>query len=249
MTPDVNTGVAHFSVSRTGSLIYVPGPVSPLADQRHLARVDRKGSAEPLALPPGPFDFPRVSPDGTRLAFETDDGLEANVWIYDLSGANQARRLTFGGRNRFPIWSADGERVAFQSNREGDLGIFWQRADVSGTAERLTTADPGTSHFPESWSPKTEAFLFSASSGNSSSLWMFSLRDRKAEPFGDVRLRSPNLARAAFSPDGLWVAYSSDEIGRMAVYLQPFPGHRRQESDLRGPFPGLVAGWKGRLST
>ncbi len=51
------------------------------------------------------------------------------MWIYDLSGASAPRRLTFGGKNRFPIWSADGERVAFQSDREGDLGIFWQRAD------------------------------------------------------------------------------------------------------------------------
>jgi Tol biopolymer transport system component len=54
------------------------------------------------------------------------------------------RQLTFGGRNRFPIWSADGQHVAFQSDREGDLGIFWQRADGTGAAERLTKPDQGT---------------------------------------------------------------------------------------------------------
>ncbi len=62
------------------------------------------------------------------------------------------QRLTFGGNNRFPIWTAN-NRVAFQSDREGDLAIFWQSA-VGGTAERLTKPEPGTSHVPESWSPK-----------------------------------------------------------------------------------------------
>ena len=96
----------------------------------------------PLKVPPGLYEYPRVSPDGTRLAFGTSDGKEAVVSIYELSGASAVRRLTFGGNNRFPIWSADGQRVAFQSDREGDPAVFWQPAD-GGTAERLTTARPG----------------------------------------------------------------------------------------------------------
>ena len=63
------------------------------------------------------------------------------------------RRLTFGGQNRFPIWSPDGQRVAFQSDREGDLGIFSQPADGNGPVERLTKAAKGDAHVPESWSP------------------------------------------------------------------------------------------------
>jgi serine/threonine-protein kinase len=218
---DVQTGVAHFSVSNTGSLIYIPGPVSATADQRDLVRLDRHGSVEPLKLRPGPYEFPRVSPDGTRLAVGTDDGKEAIVWIYDLAGASSMRRLTFGGRNRFPIWSADGESVAFQSDREGDLGIFWQRADGTGMAERLTRPEQGTSHFPEAWEPKGERFLFSASQGVGVSLWAFSLRERTAERFGGVQQSSPGLTRAVFSPDGRWVAYTADEPP--AVYVQPFP--------------------------
>ena len=119
-----DTGVAQFSFSNTGSLIYIPGPVSTSSAQSSLALVDRKGGLEPLKLPPGAYEHPRVSPDGTRIVFATDDGKDANVWTYDLSGASAPRRLTFGGKNRFPIWSADGERVAFQSDREGDFGIF-----------------------------------------------------------------------------------------------------------------------------
>ena len=111
--------------------------------------MDRKGGVEPLKLPPGAYASPRVSPDGTRIAFGTDDGKEAIVWIYDLSGMSAMQRLTFGGNNRFPIWSADGKRVAFQSDRDSDLAIFWQPADGTGTAERLTmNRIQGESHAP-----------------------------------------------------------------------------------------------------
>ena len=225
-TPEVNPGVAHFSVSRSGSLIYVPGPVSLTAPDQELVRLDLKGGLESLKLPRGRYETPRVSPDGKRLAFGTEEGSEAIVWIYELSGASSMRRLTVGGRNRYPIWSADGERVAFQSDREGDLGIFWQRADGTGPAERLTRAEPGTSHFPESWSPQGDRFLFSvfrASGGSPVSLWTFSLQDKKAEPFGGVQFSAANLPRSVFSPDGRWVAYMSDETGTTAVYVQPFP--------------------------
>jgi len=133
------------------------------------------------------------------------------------------RRLTFDGRNRFPIWSSDGQRVAFQSDRERDLAIFWQPADGTGTAERLTKPEPGTSHVPESWSPKEEQFLFSATKESSVSLWTFSLRDKKATPFGGVQSTVPT--NATFSIDGRWVAYGSNEQqgGVTKVYVQPFP--------------------------
>ena len=97
--------------------------------QQDLVLFDRKGGAEPLGLPPGSYNFPRVSPDGKRIAFETNDGKEAAVSIYELSGASAPRRLTFGGNNRYPIWSADGQRVTFQSDREGDPAVCWQPAD------------------------------------------------------------------------------------------------------------------------
>ena len=131
------------------------------------------------------------------------------------------RRLTFGGKNRFPLWSSDGQRVAFQSDREGDLGIFWQPADGTGTAERLTKPESGTSHVPESWSPKGEQFLFSATKGSSVSLWTFSLRDKKATAFDAVQSSTPTTA--VFSPDGRWLAYTSTERGTETVYVQPFP--------------------------
>jgi serine/threonine-protein kinase len=216
------TAAAFFGISDTGSLVYIPGPASTSLRQLNLALVGRTGGIDTLKLPEAPYESPRISPDGKRIAFDTDDGREAIVWIFELSGASAMRRLTFGGRNRFPIWSADGERVAFQSDREGDLAIFWQRADGSGSAERLTKPEQGESHVPESWSPKGDRFSFSVIKGSSASLWIFSLRDRKAVPFGDVRSSYP--LNSAFSPDGRWVAYTlRSAAGVVAVYVQPFP--------------------------
>lgn len=215
------SGSAHFSVSNTGSLIYILGPASISPGDYVLALFDRKGGIEPLKLPRGSYQHPRISPDGKQVAFGTDDGKEAIVWIYDLSGTSSMRRLTFGGRNRFPIWSADGQRVAFQSDREGDLGIFWQRSDGTGPAERLTKPDPGTSHRPESWSPKGDRFSFSVTKGSSTSLWMWSRQDKKTEPLGVVQTSFP--IDSVFSPDGRWIAYTTGGVEHPSVFVQPFP--------------------------
>ncbi|MGH9201673.1 MAG: TolB family protein, partial [Vicinamibacterales bacterium] len=206
---------ANFSVSSTGSLIYIVDPVSTSSAQMDLGLIDRKGLVEPLKLPPGPYLSPSVSPDGTRIAFGTDDGKEAIVYVYDLSGTSAMQRVTFGGNNRFPIWSGDGKRLAFQSDRDGDLAIFWQSA-VAGTAERLTKPQQGESHAPESWSPRTDTFLFSVTKGSDVSLWTFSLQDRTATPFGAVHSAFPT--DGVFSPDGRWVAYTSSERGTRVAY-------------------------------
>jgi serine/threonine-protein kinase len=215
------TGAAHFSVSRTGTLAYIAGPQVRTAVHWDLALTDRKGAIERLKLPAGPYASPRVSPDGMHIVFGADDGKEAIVYVYELSGASVMRRLTFGGGNRFPIWTADGKRVAFQSDRDGDLAIFWQPADGSGTAERLTKPGQGESHAPESWSPNGETFLFSTTKGSDVSLWTLSLSDRKATPFGEVHSAYP--VGAVFSPDGRWVAYTSTVQGAPTLYVQPFP--------------------------
>jgi hypothetical protein len=216
------TGTAHFSVSSTGSLVLVPGPVSTSAAQSDLALIDRNGTPQPLKLPPGAYEYPRLSPDGKRIAFGSDDGKDAIVWIYDVSGTSSMRRLTLGGRNRVPVWSADGERVVFQSDRDGDLGLFWQRADGTTPAERLTKPDKDTAHVPESWSPDRKTLLFSVAKGSSYAVAALSLTDKKVTPVGGIQSRFP--PSATFSPDGRWVAYSAGEAGFSgSVFVQPFP--------------------------
>lgn len=215
--------VAQFDFSSAGSLIYIPGPASPNMRQYSLALLNPKGNVEPLKLPPGEYEFPRVTRDGKQVAYEVDNDKNADIWIYDLSQTNAPRRLTFQGANRYPVWSADGERVAFQSDREGDLAIFWQRADGTGTAERLTRPEKGVAHIPDSFSPDGQRISFTARTHNNSSVWILSLRDRKATPFADGG--SLFAEDSMFSPDGRWLAYSIDSTGGGAdmLYVQPFP--------------------------
>jgi serine/threonine-protein kinase len=227
--------VAQYSVSATGTLVYLSGPAGSGAARRNrLVVVNVHGGVTPLQTPEGAYEFPRFSPDGTRLTFDTDDGKDANVWVYELSGTSPMRRLTFGGRNRHPIWSRDGRWIAFQSDREGDLALFRQRADGTGAPERLTTADRTTAHVPQSWSADDGKLLFTVNTGgvlgawtgpqnpgSSSVLMLLSMQDRKVEPFAGIQTRD-RAVNAEISPDGSWVAYSTGD-NPSVVYAQPFP--------------------------
>jgi len=230
----ITGGAAQFALSESGTLVYVPGPSA--GGRQDVMLFDRKGGAESLKLPSGSYAYPRVSPDGKRLAIETTDAKETNVSVYDLSGSTSVRRLTFGGNNRYPIWSADGKRVTFQSDRDGDRAIFWQPAD-GGPAERLTKPDPGTVHTPESWS-RFDTLLFSAAKGSDVSLWMLSGRDRKVTLFSDVRT-STFATDAAFSPDNNWVAYQIGQPGEGegTTYVEPFPPNGTKYQIARGGRP------------
>jgi len=226
---------AQFDVSTSGSLVYLAGPSR--SGQESVFLYDRQGVLTPLKLPPGDYFHPRVSPDGSRIAVETSDSKNATISIYPLAGENSLRRLTFGGNNRFPIWSGDGKRLVFQSDREKDLGIFWQPAE-GGPVERLTRAEAGTSHVPESWAPKADVFLYSVTKGTESTLWIFSLKDRQSTRFGDVT-SAAFPTDANFSPDGKWVAYQSGDeaTGEATLYVQPFPANGKKYEIGRGGRP------------
>ena len=218
------TGAAQFSVSDTGSLVFIPGAVTfPEGAYQEIVVGDRTGRLERLPLPPGPYTELRVSPDGKRIAIAADDHKEAVIYIYDRSGATTMQRLTFGGNNRAPMWSADSTRVAFQSDRDGDRAIFWQRADGTDNAERLTTPEHNQAHVPEAWVPGGAEFLFSVVQEDDFSLWTFSLQSRQAKPFGEVHSSIPT--GATFSPDARWVAYASAGPGSvpLGISVQPFP--------------------------
>jgi len=214
-------GSAWFGIADTGTLAYVPGPTTVTSSQLDVGLIDRKGQITALELPPGHYDNPRMSPDGRRVVLRMDDGRDGAILIYDTARAGALQRFTFGGKNRFPIWTADGRRVVFQSDREGDLGIFWQPADGTLGPERLTKAAAGEAHVPEAWQPRGDVLLFSVVKGSEYSLWTYSARDRKTAAFGAVRSAVPS--DAVFSPDGKWVAYSAGDTASTTVYVQPFP--------------------------
>jgi serine/threonine protein kinase/Tol biopolymer transport system component len=229
-TTGTAAAATQFSVSDTGSLIYVPGPKT-FSFQQELV-VDRQGATEALKLEPGPYQTPRISPDGKRIAFGTDDGTQAIIWTYDLAGTSPKQRLTYGGKNRFPVWSPDSQWIAFQSDREGNLAIFRQRAN-GGAAERITKAQSDEVHVPESWSPDGNVLLFNATKDSKVSLMTVTLSDVKTMKVAGMN--STIWPNAVFSPDGQFVAYASQEPGqpRSSLYVEPFPsnGTKYQISD------------------
>jgi eukaryotic-like serine/threonine-protein kinase len=218
------TGIAQYTVANTGTLAYIPGPITAGPGQQTIVLIDRSGTSQPLKVPQSAYREPRISANGKRLAVGTDDGKEASVWVYDLDGASAIRRLTLGGRSRYPVWSPDGQQIAFQSDREGDAAIFVQRTDMSGVVERLTRPEQGVAHVPESWSPDGKHLLFSASrDGATFSSYVLSLPDRRTTPFNELTSARP--INATFSPDGRWVAYTwTPRVDvRTQIYVQTFP--------------------------
>ena len=133
------SGAAQFSFSDLGSLLYI-SVRSPQAGRR-LVWVDREGSEELLAVQPGPYLFPNVSPDGSRVGITIDDPDNTDTWSYDLGRETMTRLTVNPALDSGSTWTPDGQRVVFTSGRDGqDFDLYWKSADGSGQAERLTTS-------------------------------------------------------------------------------------------------------------
>jgi len=235
-----------YDVATDGTLVHV---YSPGAD--NISRVglsDRTGTVTPLTLSAGTYDTVRVSPDGTRIAVGVADPKQAYVAIWDLDGRTALRRLTFGGNHRYPIWSRDGQRVTYQSDREGDVALYWQRADGTGPAERLTRPEKGREHIPASWSPNDDTLLFTDVSSSTTTfagaLWTYERQRGTTAPFAGV---SGVAQSPMFSPDGRWVAYATRDQGGgpFGIYVQPVPatGTRYQLPNLTGSAQSILPVW------
>jgi WD40-like Beta Propeller Repeat len=213
------SGAAQYSFSGTGSLVYVPGRIQE--DDRKLVWVTRNGTELRLAAPAHAYIFPRLSPDGRRVAVAIAEQ-EAQVWLHDLSRGTLTRFTFEGNRNLNCVWTPDGKRIAFLSNKEGPgkSAIYWQWADGSGGLERLTTSE--YLNVPMSWSGDGQLLAFMENNPTTGyDIWVLRLSDRTVQPF----LRTPfNESVPRLSPDGRWLAYISNESGRYEIYVQPYPG-------------------------
>ena len=231
---------SSYAVSRTGTLAYVTAGRG--AGENRLVRVGLDGSVATLIPRTGNWFQPRVSPDGRNVVVR-EIGDECRLWLFDLE-RHALTPLTTGGDNHQPIWSRDGRQVAYgrEEAGKGVRGLFLQVADgslppvevmASGGVASGTSSVP----YPDSTSPGDRELLFEQSTlATGSDLWVLPMDRKVPSPFLD----SPAFeGDAAFSPDGRWVAYVSDESGRQEVYVRSFPGKggRLQISVAGGEWP------------
>jgi len=222
------TGAAHFAMSSDGALIYVSADaLDESAMSRHtLVWVDRRGREVPLGTPPRAYVYPRLSPDGTRVALDIRDQ-EADIWIFDLA-RETLTRLTFGPALEFlGVWTPDSREVIFSSGEfggnRGPRSLFRRAADGTGTAEELIE-ERG---LPYAVTPDARSLIFSSSRQQPGTpviegdLMLLPLMgERRPQPL----LQTPyDELNAEPSPNGRWLAYESNESGRYEIYVRPFP--------------------------
>ncbi len=141
----------------------------------------------------------------------------ADIWVYDLAGAAQSQRLTFQNHNTFPVWSADGKRIFFLSVTSSGGHIYSIPFDGSALQPEPVPTLSEAPEIPEEVSPDGAYLLFR----RGEDLWLLSLHDRKARSWFETPF---NEQGGRFSPNSHWVAFSSDQTGRMEIFVRPFPG-------------------------
>ena len=217
----------QYSVSSSGALLYVPKAATAATSGNTLVWVDRHGKEEPVETQPNIYYSLRLSPDGTRVALGAEIDGNGDIYLLDLARNNARKRLTFDkGEDSIPLWSPDGQRIAFSSNRHGEISVYSKAADGTGKEEPVDgSAVPGTSTFPLSWSGdgKTMVLMESFSTAGVSDFGIGALAtigDRKYRPLLKEKYHE---FQPQISPNGRWMAYVSNETGRAEIYVRPFP--------------------------
>jgi serine/threonine-protein kinase len=212
------TGAAPLALSASGTLVYEPGGFGGIANLRTLTWVSRDGVEQPLGAPPRAYVYARISPDGTRIALDARDD-QSDIWIWDTARSTLTR-LTFDPRqNISPVWTRDSERIIFAGDpADGGPGLFWQAANGAGAFARLTSL-PALAN-PTALTPDGTRLLFHVIN-NPRDISALALR---AGSRPEAVLQTAfDEASAELSPDGKWLAYSSNESGRYEIYVRPFP--------------------------
>src|SRR6202521_5441409 len=218
---------AQFSFSETGNLVYVAGRSG--GQDVSIYWMDREGKFTPLRETPGYYNNPVFSPDGKRLAVDIVDAKRRDIWVYEWA-RDALTRLTFSGEeNMSPVWTPDGQRIVYSSQEKGGaFNLWWIRADGAGDAQRLTESK--SPQYARSWRPDGKFLAFHELNpntgfdvmtlpiqGDEKSGW----KPGEPKPFVNSTFTE---AEPAFSPDGRWLAYTSNESGGFEVYVRPFPG-------------------------
>ena len=238
-TPEV-TQFSGFAVSEAGTLAYRAVTV-----RHHLVWFDRNGNTQSAPFPIPEQGEPSLSPDDARVAFlRLDPKTKSDIWLWDVA-RNSTTRLTFDAADDWlPLWSPDGTSIAFASQQRSGVPSVCQlyvKSVDGATAERLLIETPGDTH-PNGFFPDGKSLLYDTRDpATRQDLWVLPLA---APPRPTPFLRTTfNEGQGQVSPDGRWIAYTSDESGTWEVYVQPFPatGGKWQISTGGGAEPR----WRG----
>jgi len=210
-------GGAGYAVSGSGTLLYSGGGVQ--LPGRSLLWVDRQGHATPASGIKRPFNDIKLSPDGKRIALQIQ-AETYDIWVLDLT-RDSLTRLSFGKDDGSPVWSPDGKRIAFSSSQGGSDAVYLRSFDGSGSEERLTSG-PSDDSRPRTFSPDGRLVVFEKTLNGVPEIWAVPLeKGSSARPL----LQGPfHHIGGWLSPDGRWLAYSSNESGSREIYVTAFPG-------------------------
>ena len=229
-------GGGQFAFSDTGTIVYLSGTAENTAYP--MLWLDASGRTTPLLAQPGAYGAPRLSPDGTRLAYTVAGSKGADVWVYDV-GRDTPTQLTFTGPGlREVAWAPDSKHLVFGDSQ----ALWWIRADGSGQPQQLL--DAAANPRPFSFAPDGR-LVYTPSPKGLPDIWTLPIdlsdperpKPGKAEPF----LSEAQVVEVdpAFSPDGRFLAYASNESGPNEVFVRPFPGPggKWKISTAGGKFP------------
>jgi serine/threonine-protein kinase len=227
------SGSAQFDFSRNGTLVYRSGGATEL-NLVTVRWLDAAGKTQPLLAKPGGWERPRLSLDGQRLAL--DDG--SDIWVYEARRDTMTRLTFSGGANIVPAWSPDGHYIAFYAPG----GLWWVRSDGAGKPQPLIQSKNPL--FPVSFTQDGKRLAYNELNPRTAmDIWTMPIesdgagpRTGKPESFLQT---SADERTPAFSPDGRWLAYASNESGRYEVYVRAFPdkGGKWQISNAGGAYP------------
>ncbi len=217
---------AQYSLSADGTLIYATGLD---ASEGFLVWVDRKGRRERLDLPRQRYGAFRLSPDGGRVALPVYDSGVQDIWVYDFGRLDTPTRLTFGGFQMSPVWTNDGRSLLYSSQRaDGGSAILLKDVNA-GTREGVPLIEGRTTPFPDQLTPDGRELIYHEKRpGFKFDVWRIQVEAGSTSPKIARTARSllateHNELFAAVSPDGRWLAYTSDETGRWEVYVATYP--------------------------
>jgi Tol biopolymer transport system component len=209
---------AQYAVSDTGTLAYVQAQSGVF--ERRLVWVSRDGTlVQQIPAPLNAYTDPSISPDGRSVALSVQ-GTTQTLWIYDFVRSTLTT-LAAPGSIQAPAWTPDGRRLVYRETRAGYRNLFWRSADGSGAEERLATSD--RLQTPTSVSRDGRLLAFTEMAPDSGQdIWVKPLDGQ--QPAQAVVKTQFSESASHFSPDGQWLAYSSDESGRSEIYVSAFPG-------------------------